>query len=590
MDFRTIRIQPTFFGTKESSTCHVGDDEKLFKALNFLKKNKHEEARQIFKSLASHCNAEAQFQLGAMDLTTNPTQAFQHIESAAKQGHPQAIYQLGIMYETGQGVTKDDCSMPFWCFVKVADLLPSAKTRLGIGYLTRRYINEKSNERAFKCFSEAADSDPNAANMLGEMYLYADHYGWEQDYLKAHEHFLSAANQGNSRALYNLAIMYREGYGVDKNLLTSVRYLKEIVDKGEEYGLSELISIYENHPDILDKDVQAGSYYLKAADQENAQAQYRVGQWYDAANARSGTKLLDNREQAAGPLYRIGDSLAVPYLQRATEQGHVQAMRLLGDMYYFGRGVRVNYSLAGKYYLSVAAKGDQSIAPQLHQIGQFYKNNQAYLYAFDCFFCAAKLGNTPSLYALETMHTDNDLATRNEKQFLAYLDSECKANNMHALFCDGKIFGMKCTISNKHMHSAAEMGLTAAQLYLGHYYDSEARGTAENYMKAIQYYEAAAEKDPSAYLKLATLYKSGLRSLSAYTAPNGLKAIGCYNLAAKNGVIPNSEAYTNIAEILENGIGIPKDPTGAAKYREMAKADAQGDGEITVINIQGNPI
>lgn len=567
--FRDAPVQCSSFGVAVPSGCNVEDDEILLKALKLEKDDKPEKARFIYLALAGKENAEAQFRLGVMDLKENPAQAVENIKKAARQGHPGAINQLGMMYKDGQGV-EQSYENAFICFSKVADQIPNAKTQIGFFYFIGHHVT-KNDVMAFKCFSEAADSDLNAANFLGVMVLHG-RGGAQIDYLKAHQLFLSAARRGNhSAALYNLGVIHLMGLGVDKDISIAMQYFKEAANQNYKLALFQLIEIYEQDPDMMKKDPQAGRYYIMAADRGDARAQCKVGQWYDAASARSGTELLHGREKVVGNDLRIGNSLSVTYLEKAARQRNSQAMHILGDKYFHGRGVKVDISLATEYYLSAAGLGDKTVIPKLRDLSLRHQQVKNYLKAFDCSISAAKLGDDNSLYDLRRMHMDGNLDQKNRIPFADYMEEACRLKNPHALFI--------CNYpGTDHLDLAVDKRLLAAQRFLGDFYsqrNSGFSGTHEDYSNAISYYEAIRQQEPSVVPKLAKLYKDGWSRLTVGVKPDGLRAINYYQFAVDHELMDGAEAYKNIAEIYENGIGVEKDMNLAEAYRKRAEAVIQ---------------
>ena len=56
--------------------------------------------------------------------------------------------------------------------------------------------------------------------------------GVDQDYSKAKEYFLKAAEKGNSDALNNLGKMYDLGKGVEQNFAKAMEYYQKAAERG----------------------------------------------------------------------------------------------------------------------------------------------------------------------------------------------------------------------------------------------------------------------------------------------------------------------------------------------------------------------
>ena len=81
-------------------------------ALAAYEQGNFEEAFTLWQTLADGGNEEAQFQLGLMydkgqGVNEDPAAAVQWYTRAAEAGHIKAQHYLGILYEYGRGVEKD---------------------------------------------------------------------------------------------------------------------------------------------------------------------------------------------------------------------------------------------------------------------------------------------------------------------------------------------------------------------------------------------------------------------------------------------------------------------------------------------------
>ena len=85
------------------------------------------EAVTWYRQAAKQGHADAQFNLGVMysngkgiprddaeAVTLYSLAAFGNLVSAAEQGHAEAQFTLGVMYDTGKGVTQDNVEAHMW--------------------------------------------------------------------------------------------------------------------------------------------------------------------------------------------------------------------------------------------------------------------------------------------------------------------------------------------------------------------------------------------------------------------------------------------------------------------------------------------
>lgn len=87
---------------------------------------------------------------------------------------------------------------------------------------------------------------------------------------------------------------------------------------------------------------KAFPYLLKAAEEGNSEAQYRIGDYYYRGLAGHARNLSQTRL----------------WFERAAQQGDVNAQRDIGKMYLFGEGVKPDAAIARKWLTFAAAQGD----------------------------------------------------------------------------------------------------------------------------------------------------------------------------------------------------------------------------------------
>ena len=169
--------------------------------------------------------------------TVNPVdsaKAAQYLK-AAEQGDSKAQIDLGIAYENGKGVAKDEAQAALW-------------------------------------FRKAAEQgDALAQDILG--YLYANGKGVGMDKVQAVAWYRKAAEQGNVNAQFNLAMAYKNGIGLIKNEAEAVKWFGKAAMQGDAEAQTILGKIYEHGLfGVKKNDLQAEAWYQKAAEQGNQEA------------------------------------------------------------------------------------------------------------------------------------------------------------------------------------------------------------------------------------------------------------------------------------------------------------------------------
>ncbi|HEV7966307.1 MAG TPA: hypothetical protein VGP19_01985 [Candidatus Acidoferrales bacterium] len=155
--------------------------------------------------------------------------AIADLKEIAYAGNVNAQVQLGVIYLTGDGVTKDDAE-------------------------------------AVKWLRKAADQD----SALGERYLAEMYYkgrGVPADHVEAAKWLRMAAEQGDAESEHNLAVLYTQGEGVPRNLKEAANWMRKAAEQNLAAGQQGLGVLYENGDGVPEDPVEAARWYRKAVDQ-----------------------------------------------------------------------------------------------------------------------------------------------------------------------------------------------------------------------------------------------------------------------------------------------------------------------------------
>jgi len=151
---------------------------------------------------------------GSTDDGLTPEQRFQALLESAKAGDPIAQNGLGVMYYTGEAVSKTETG-------EILDHDPE----LAAGWFYR------SAEQGY------ADAQFN----LGLMYVNGE--GVEQDINHAVELFKKAADQGHVDAQNNLGALYYLGEGITRNEEKAIEWFEKAAAQGNEEAQANLEAI-----------------------------------------------------------------------------------------------------------------------------------------------------------------------------------------------------------------------------------------------------------------------------------------------------------------------------------------------------------
>lgn len=139
-------------------------------------------------------------------------QALTEFKSLAQGGHPAAQFQLGRMYQTGDGTTPNMTEALKWYRQSAEQNNAQAQYALGLLY-DQGYGVKASPAEAFKWFRKAADqNDPQAQFTVG--YMFQNGSGVKKDGTEALKWYRRAAEQGHAIALFAMGLCYRGCPGV----------------------------------------------------------------------------------------------------------------------------------------------------------------------------------------------------------------------------------------------------------------------------------------------------------------------------------------------------------------------------------------
>ncbi len=186
----------------------------------------------------------------------------------------------------------------------------------------------------------------------GELFFYGD--GVRQDYAKAADCYLEAAERGMPKAQFSLGVMYSNGCGVPQDYSKAVHWYREAAEQEMPKAQFNLGVMYFTGRGVQQDYAKAAHWYRKAAEQGHAGAQFNLGVMYS-----EGRGVPQDYSEA------------VNWYRKAAEQGHANAQNNLGVCYEDGLGVSRDYGKAMFWYRSAAK---QMTAEVQFAMGVCYEN------------------------------------------------------------------------------------------------------------------------------------------------------------------------------------------------------------------------
>jgi len=292
-----------------------------------------DESLILWRKAAEMGSADAQYKLYSSldydehDYTDVETkESIKWLQTAAEQGHTEAMFELAECYEDGYGIDEQN-------------------------YLEQDYME------AARLYHKIATEheDYPIATVVGKLEdVYSNEPSAEHLFVDALKQLRLAAHQGDADAQYMLGHFYQSGKGVKKDWVEALKWLQRAKEQGHQgVGLSLTIlnlsqaidennerrqSIKDSNADVDDilqraeglRDVgdlvEAAKLWRMAADLGNAEAQYQLGECY----------LL-------GDGVEMDDEEAIKWYRYATEQGHEVAELALENFFNDGKEKEQGY-------------------------------------------------------------------------------------------------------------------------------------------------------------------------------------------------------------------------------------------------------
>jgi TPR repeat protein/serine/threonine protein kinase len=350
------------------------------------------EAVRWYRKAADAGSALAMSNLGVMYNSGNGVQqdqaeAFRWFRKAADAEFPPAMHNLGAAYELGSGIAKNEAEGARW-LRKAADAgYAPGMVRLGAMYRDGRGV-ERNEREALRLIGKAAEAgSPDGMSELGS--LYATGKGVRKDETEAVRWYRKASEAGSATAMINLGSMYQNGSGVAKDEAEAFRWFRKAADAGVPAATHNLGLMYRDGKGVGKNEVEALRLFRMAADAGYAEGMSDVGfmygtgrgvrkneaeavRWYrKAADAGSAVGMTN-----LGVMYRDGtgvgrdDAEAMRWFRKAADAGFPAAMSRLAIMYELGRGTAKDRTEALRWYRKAAAAGDADAKAALNRLAK----------------------------------------------------------------------------------------------------------------------------------------------------------------------------------------------------------------------------
>lgn len=222
--------------------------------------------------------------------------ALSWFHAAAKAGDPNGWYELGLVYEAGDGVFQNDKKAFAAYQVAAEGGVLNAHVKLGIFYQYGRGV-EKDIRSAIKHYKELGEktTNPNVKKRVSILLggVYAEVASAQSELTESMKWYRVAAEHGDVASQTKLADALRDGVGVDQNYLEAIEWYRKAAAQGNVYAMDNLGYIYSNGLGLERNYPEALKWYKAAAERGSAEAAWNLGTMY-----RSGIGVMPDVDES----------------------------------------------------------------------------------------------------------------------------------------------------------------------------------------------------------------------------------------------------------------------------------------------------
>ncbi len=301
----------------------------------------------------------------------------------------------------------------------------------------------------------------------------------EQSKENSSDHKPLAYTQDQANEPQYATAVQKEAEQVDK--ISSSEFTKEAVkETQEETELQEPAKSAASH-EQKEHPLSAEQLYLKAAEEGNSYAMYKLGDAY-----LKGIGTDKNIEKA------------IAWIEKAAEVGNDNAMFELGLIYYSGQEIERDYSKTLEYFVESAQAGNKMA---MYNVGRMYHQGSGVevdgIKAVEWYEKAAQKGTTKAMNQLAQMYYMGDIVKKDCKKAAEYYERSAKMGNLKAMYNLAVLYhtgvGVEKDIRKAMLWfiKAAKEGDTDSMYQLGVLFENGI-GIENDLEKALYWYQTAA--------------------------------------------------------------------------------------------------
>jgi uncharacterized protein len=340
-------------------------------------------------------------------------EAIHHYQAGIKLNSAKCIYALGIMYQSGLGVIKNE--------------------QIALQYFESAYQ---------ALFLEAKNEDPVSRYILGTYYYYG--FFVKPSIFQAMDFFLAASNQGLSDASYMIGMIYESQAEDDKQRELAKTFYEKAALMNHPYALYAL-----SMTAIEEENYKKAILLLeKASKEQYPLAIFSLGMIYHEKFPKLETKAFECFIEAA-------------------KQGHTESEYYTGLYYQMGKGVKKDLDQAVDWYKKAALKHEKNALYHLAMIlikSEHHDQHQTFVLLEE----AAKQDHPNAQYNLAVMYQKGDGTEIDMEKSIYWYQKAANAGipmaeyNLGMLYFEGKFIEKDELKAKSLWESASKKGYEPA--------------------------------------------------------------------------------------------------------------------------------
>ena len=456
-----------------------------------------------------------------------------------------SLVEEGEKYYFGRGV-KRNYKTAYKYFLEAAKFNDEyAESYLGLFY-DRGIGISRNYEIAYQWYYKAANKG-NAFSQYSIGVLYAEGNGLPKDYYKAFMWFQKSAENEYAAAYYQLGRCYYNGLGIEKDLNTAFKWHSKAAKcnfPASQYALSLM---YKNGEGCEENLIRAYYWMEKAAENDYEDAYYIIGRSY-----LEGIYIEEDYKRA---FY---------YLSKGYIALDTNCIESLAEMYLKGLHVKKDLYSAIELYNKAIEFGDKSI---YFKLGKLYEDEGLINQAISTYEEGHEEGNLKCTQRLGIMYYNGEGIERNLEKAIEYIEFAAARKEPHAMYVLAVAylrlnkFGEKTTeIVKRLLKEAYRLNSPYAADYLASIMINELSEKKDiNRSELVEYIKFGVEYElKESIFKFGYIYEKGIGVMQDYE-----KAYQYYNLAAEKNCI---KAMNKLGDWYKKGIFLSRNINLAIKW------------------------